>query len=73
MGALGAQLRPKRGRPASRGLPRAARGPGAPPRPLRRRPARSAIALEEIRLRQERQRQLEEKQRKLEELRKSEE
>ena len=31
------------------------------------------IALEEIRLRQERQRQLEEKQRKLEELRKSEE
>ena len=41
-GALGAQLRPKRGRSASRGLPRAARRPGAPPRPLRRRPARSA-------------------------------
>ena len=38
-GALGAQLRPKRGRSASRGLPRAARGPGAPPRPRRRRPA----------------------------------
>ena len=41
-GALGAQLRPKRGRSASRGLPRAARRPGAPPRPRRRRPARSA-------------------------------
>ena len=41
-GALGAQLRPKRGRSASRGLPRAARGPGAPRRPRRRRPARSA-------------------------------
>ena len=38
-GALGAQLRPKRGRSASRGLPRAARRPGAPPRPRRRRPA----------------------------------
>ena len=39
VGALGAQLRPKRGRSASRGLPRAARRPGAPPRPRRRRPA----------------------------------
>ena len=35
----GAQLRPKRGRSASRGLPTAARRPGAPPRPRRRRPA----------------------------------
>eukprot|EP01045_Picozoa_sp_COSAG04_P004834 COSAG04_NODE_216_length_19953_cov_85.343558_5_plen_235_part_00 len=33
VGALGAQLRPKHGRPASRGLPRAARSPVAPPRP----------------------------------------